>query len=120
MKRLEPVLERQQPDVVLVVGDVNSTMAAALTATKLKIKVAHVEAGLRSFDRTMPEEINRVVTDTVSDLLFVTEESGVQHLLAEGISQDKIFFVGNVMIDSLESSRHLWAQSTILERLHLS
>lgn len=120
MKRLEPVLERQRPDVVLVVGDVNSTMAAALTAAKLNIKVAHVEAGLRSFDRTMPEEVNRLVTDAVSDFLFVTEESGEKHLLAEGISRDKIFFVGNVMIDSLESSRHLWTQSTILEQLHLN
>ncbi len=120
MKRLEPVLERQRPDVVLVVGDVNSTMAAALTAAKLNIKVAHVEAGLRSFDRTMPEEINRLVTDAVSDFLFVTEESGERHLLAEGISQDKIFFVGNVMIDCLESSRRLWTGSTILEQLQLN
>jgi UDP-N-acetylglucosamine 2-epimerase (non-hydrolysing) len=91
MKRLEPVLEYHRPDVVLVVGDVNSTMAAALTAAKLKVKVAHVEAGLRSFDRTMPEEINRLVTDAVSDFLFVTEESAEQHLLAEGASRDKIF-----------------------------
>lgn len=120
MKRLEPVLERHRPDVVLVVGDVNSTMAAALTAAKLKIKVAHVEAGLRSFDRTMPEEINRLVTDAVSDFLFVTEESAEQHLLAEGISRDKVFFVGNVMIDCLESSRQLWTSSTILKRLHLN
>ncbi len=120
MKRLEPVLERERPDLVLVVGDVNSTMAAALTATKLKIKVAHVEAGLRSFDRSMPEEINRLVTDAVSDLLFVTEESGEHNLLAEGISRSKIFFVGNVMIDSLESSRRLWARSNILEQLSLS
>ena len=120
MKRLEPVLERERPDIVLVVGDVNSTMAAALTATKLKIKVAHVEAGLRSFDRAMPEEINRLVTDAVSDFLFVTEESGERNLTAEGVPKDKIFFVGNVMIDSLESSRRLWARSTILDQLHLN
>ncbi len=86
MKRLEPVLEYHCPDVALVVGDVDSTMAAALTAAKLKVKVAHVEAGFRSFDRTMPEEINRLVTDAVSDFLFVTEEGAVQHRLAEGIS----------------------------------
>jgi UDP-N-acetylglucosamine 2-epimerase (non-hydrolysing) len=113
MKRLEPVLVRERPDVVLVVGDVNSTLAAALTAAKLLIPVAHVEAGLRSFDRTMPEEINRIVTDAVSDFLFVTEESGRRNLLSEGVSESKIFFVGNVMIDSLESSRRLWNQSTI-------
>jgi UDP-N-acetylglucosamine 2-epimerase (non-hydrolysing) len=119
MKRLEPVLERERPDLVLVVGDVNSTLAAALTAVKLKIKVAHVEAGLRSFDRSMPEEINRVVTDAISDFLFVTEESGEKNLLVEGIDRAKIFFVGNVMIDSLEASRRIWTQSTILEKLHL-
>ncbi|BCA54110.1 UDP-N-acetylglucosamine 2-epimerase-like protein [Nitrospira sp. KM1] len=119
MKRLEPVLEREKPDLVLVVGDVNSTMAAAVTAAKLKIKVAHVEAGLRSFDRDMPEEINRIVTDAVCDFLFVTEESGQTNLLHEGVCKDKIFFVGNVMIDSLEASRKLWAQSRILDTLNL-
>jgi len=119
MKRLEPVLERERPDLILVVGDVNSTMAAALTAVKLKIRVAHVEAGLRSFDRDMPEEINRIVTDAVSDFLFVTEESGEKNLLKEGVARDKIFFVGNVMIDSLEASRRTWELSTILETLHL-
>ena len=120
MKRIEPVLERERPDLVLVVGDVNSTMAAAITATKLQIPVAHVEAGLRSFDRTMPEEINRLVTDAVSDYLFVTEESGLQNLRSEGVPQDKIHFVGNVMIDSLEASRRIWQRSTILDRLGLS
>jgi len=119
MKRLEPVLEREHPDLVLVVGDVNSTMAAALTATKLKIKVAHVEAGLRSFDRSMPEEINRVLTDAVSDFLFVTEESGESNLLREGVDRKKIFLVGNVMIDSLEASRRIWSRSRFLETLHL-
>jgi UDP-N-acetylglucosamine 2-epimerase (non-hydrolysing) len=119
MKRLEPVLEKERPDMVLVVGDVNSTMAAALTAVKLHIPVAHVEAGLRSFDRAMPEEINRVVTDGISELLFVTEESGVRNLESEGVGKDKIFFVGNVMIDSLEASRKLWTNSDVLDRLQL-
>ena len=91
MKRLEPILERERPDVVVVVGDVNSTLAAALTAAKLQIQVAHVEAGLRSFDRSMPEEINRLLTDAISDYLFVTEESGKRNLLAEGISEGKMF-----------------------------
>lgn len=117
MKRIEPVFEEHRPDVVVVVGDVNSTLAAALTAVKLQIPVAHVEAGLRSFDRTMPEEINRLATDTISDYLFVTEESGKQNLLREGIDDQKVFFVGNVMIDSLESSRRLWERSLIHNRL---
>ena len=119
MRRLEPIVEQERPDVVLVVGDVNSTMAAALTSVKLHVPVAHVEAGLRSGDRAMPEEINRIVTDAVSDFLFVTEESGKRNLLAEGVSEKKIFLVGNVMIDSLEASRRMWAHSTILERLQL-
>lgn len=117
MRKLEPILEQQQPDLVLVVGDVNSTLAAALTAAKLGIPVAHVEAGLRSFDRTMPEEINRLVTDAVSDYLFVSEESGRQNLLREGVDEGKIHFVGNVMIDSLEESRQLWQRSPIHTRL---
>ena len=120
MKRLEPIVIQERPDVVLVVGDVNSTMAAALTAVKLHVPVAHVEAGLRSGDRSMPEEINRIVTDAVSDYLFVTEESGRRNLLAEGVAESKIFFVGNVMIDSLEASRRMWAESKILERLQLN
>jgi UDP-N-acetylglucosamine 2-epimerase (non-hydrolysing) len=120
MRRLEPVIERERPDLVVVVGDVNSTMAAALTAAKLLIPVAHVEAGLRSFDRTMPEEINRVVTDAVADFLFVTEESGVRNLLAEGVDKKKIFLVGNVMIDSLEASRRLWSRSEIRSKLGLT
>lgn len=120
MRRLEAVLRRLRPDLVLVVGDVNSTLAAALTAVKLGIRVAHVEAGLRSFDRTMPEEINRLVTDAVADLLFVTEESGRENLLREGIALEKIHFVGNVMIDALEASRPYWQSSTIFERLGLS
>ena len=119
MRRLEPVLLSTRPDLVLVVGDVNSTLAATLTAVKLGIPVAHVEAGLRSFDRTMPEEINRVLTDAIADLLFVTEESGREHLLREGISADKIHFVGNVMIDALMTFRPHWQNSSVFDRLDL-
>ena len=117
MKRLEPVLEEFRPDLVFVVGDVNSTLAATLTAVKLGIPVAHIEAGLRSFDLTMPEEINRKVTDTISELLFVTEQSGVDNLKAEGVSEDRIFLVGNVMIDTLLQHRAIAAKSRILEKL---
>src|SRR5437867_8577933 len=104
MRRLEPVLLSTRPNLVLVVGDVNSTLAAALTAVKLGIPVAHVEAGLRSFDHTMPEEINRVLTDQISDLLFITEKSARENLLREGIPESRIHFVGNVMIDTLRYS----------------
>jgi UDP-N-acetylglucosamine 2-epimerase (non-hydrolysing) len=120
MKRLEPVLLQVRPHVVLVVGDVNSTVASALTAVKLGIPVAHVEAGLRSFDRSMPEEINRLVTDAISDYLFVTEESGRENLLREGIDPAKIHFVGNVMIDSLEQCRQVWDRPDVATRLGLS
>lgn len=101
MRRFEPVLLEEKPDAILVVGDVNSTIACALVATKEGIPVIHVEAGLRSFDREMPEEINRVLTDQISDLLFTTEKPAEAQLLREGISHDKIHFVGNVMIDTL-------------------
>jgi len=104
MIAFEKVLLQEHPDIVIVVGDVNSTIACSLTAKKLNIKVAHVEAGLRSFDEAMPEEINRRLTDTISDLLFVTEQSGVDNLLREGVSTDRIHFVGNVMIDTLTDS----------------
>jgi len=117
MQRIEPVLAKLDPDLVLVVGDVNSTLAATLVAAKLQIPVAHVEAGLRSFDRSMPEEINRIVTDALSDLLFVTEESGRQNLMREGINPWKIHFVGNVMIDALEATRPRWERSGIFELL---
>ncbi len=117
MKRLEPVLLDYRPDMVLVVGDVNSTIAAALTAVKLGIGVAHIEAGLRSFDMTMPEEINRKLTDAISSLLFVTEQSGVENLKREGVAAEKIFLVGNVMIDSLLRHREMAAKSPILDRL---
>lgn len=101
MTRFEPVLAERKPDLVLVYGDVNSTVAAALVCAKLGVRVGHVEAGLRSFDRTMPEEINRLVTDQLADLLFTPSEDGDSNLRKEGIPAEKIFRVGNVMIDSL-------------------
>jgi UDP-N-acetylglucosamine 2-epimerase (non-hydrolysing) len=101
MKRLEPVVLERKPDLMLVYGDVNSTVAAALVCSKLLVRVGHVEAGLRSFDRTMPEEINRIVTDRLADLLFTPSEDGDINLRREGIPPERIFRVGNVMIDSL-------------------
>jgi UDP-N-acetylglucosamine 2-epimerase (non-hydrolysing) len=101
MMRLEPVVLERKPDVVLVYGDVNSTVATVLVCAKLGVKVGHVEAGLRSFDRTMPEEINRLVTDQLADLLFTPSEDGDENLRREGVAPEKIFLVGNVMIDSL-------------------
>ena len=101
MKHFEPAVLDYQPDIVLVYGDVNSTVAAALVCAKLLIPVGHVEAGLRSFDRTMPEEINRLLTDQIADLLFTPSVDGDENLLREGISPSKIHCVGNVMIDSL-------------------
>ena len=101
MTKFDPVLSDLSPDLVVVVGDVNSTVACALTAVKRGIRVAHVEAGLRSFDRAMPEEINRLVTDAISDLLFVSEPSGMANLVAEGVPAGRCHFVGNVMIDTL-------------------
>jgi UDP-N-acetylglucosamine 2-epimerase (non-hydrolysing) len=101
MKRFEPVVLDRKPDVVLVYGDVNSTAAAALVCSKLLIRLGHVEAGLRSYDRTMPEEINRIVTDRLADMLFTPSEDGDVNLQREGIPADKIYRVGNVMIDSL-------------------
>ena len=120
MKRLEPVLNDIRPHVVVVVGDINSTLAAAVTAVKLGIPVAHVEAGLRSFDRSMPEEINRLLTDAVADYLFVTEESGRENLRREGVDAAKIHLVGNVMIDSLEQCRPVWERSDVAARLGLA
>jgi len=105
MRRFEPVVDDLAPDLVLVVGDVNSTIACALVATKKDIAVVHVEAGLRSGDRGMPEEINRVLTDQISELLFTTEPEGESNLLREGIAADRIHFVGNVMIDTLLANR---------------
>src|SRR5262245_61764181 len=99
MKRFEEVCCQIHPKLVIVAGDVNSTLACSLTAVKLQIPAAHIEAGLRSSDRSMPEEINRIVTDSVSDLLFTTEESGNRNLRREGVPEEKIHFVGNTMID---------------------
>jgi UDP-N-acetylglucosamine 2-epimerase (non-hydrolysing) len=101
MSKFEPVVLARQPDVVLVYGDVNSTVAAALVCAKLGVRVAHVEAGLRSFDRSMPEEINRLVTDQLSDILFTPSVDGNENLAREGIAKKKTFLVGNVMIDTL-------------------
>src|SRR5207249_6728167 len=126
MKKFEEVLLGKKPDVVVVVGDVNSTLACALVAAKITFDsagsrplIVHVEAGLRSFDRSMPEEFNRILTDHVSDLLFVTEESGLQNLRNEGVSPTKIHFVGNTMIDSLLAFKEKAEASTILEELGL-
>lgn len=119
MKGFEPVVLKYKPNIVLVVGDVNSTLACALVATKLGVKVVHVEAGLRSFDRQMPEEINRVLTDAISDYLFVTEPSGLKNLEKEGIPKGKIFFVGNVMVDTLLKNHEKAKRSTILDDLKL-
>ncbi|MGE5343234.1 MAG: non-hydrolyzing UDP-N-acetylglucosamine 2-epimerase [Candidatus Omnitrophota bacterium] len=119
MIRFETVLLDVKPELVLVVGDVNSTLACALTAVKMKINVAHVEAGLRSFDRDMPEEINRILTDAISDFLFITEPSAEKNLLNEGIPREKIFFVGNTMIDTLIAHREKAEASHILDSLKL-
>jgi len=119
LKRIEPVLEQHQPDLVLVVGDVNSTVSASLAAAKLRIPVAHVEAGLRSFDRTMPEEINRLVTDALADFLFATEKDAVTNLLREGRPRERIFLVGNVMIDALRHFLPVAHRSRIGEDLGL-
>lgn len=105
MKRFEPALDEHKPSCVLVVGDVNSTLACTLVAVKKGIPVAHVEAGLRSYDRKMPEEINRLLTDQVADRLYTTERSALANLVREGIAEERVVFAGNVMIDSLEASR---------------
>ncbi len=117
MKAFEPVVIEQNPDMVLVVGDVNSTIACGLVAVKMGIKLVHVEAGLRSFDRAMPEEINRMLTDCISDYLFCTEQSGVDNLIKEGIPREKIFLVGNVMIDTLLEYKVKAEKSDILNSL---
>jgi len=119
MRTFEPVLEAIRPDVVLVVGDVNSTAAAALVAVKLGVRVGHVEAGLRSFDRSMPEEINRLVTDAIADDLFATEESAVMNLAREGVPAERVHFVGNVMIDALRLARPDWQATRVFEELGL-
>ena len=117
MRRIEPVLEQLRPAAVIVVGDVNSTAAAAMVAKKLGIDVVHAEAGLRSFDRSMPEEINRIVTDSITDIFLVTEESGRTNLLREGIAPERIHLVGNLMIDSLQQHLERARNSDIADKL---
>lgn len=119
MIEFEKVVINQKPDLIIVVGDVTSTLACSLVAQRFGIPKAHIEAGLRSFDRTMPEEINRILTDAISDLLFVTEKSGVENLKREGIPDEKVFLVGNVMIDSLLHYLEKAKQSAIVRELHL-
>ena len=120
MMAFEPVCLDKRPDLVIIVGDVNSTLACALTAKKLGIAVAHVEAGLRSRDMTMPEEINRICTDAVADLLFTTDRLAGENLLKEGIPAERIHFVGNVMIDTLERHRAAAANLSLIEDLSLT
>ena len=117
MKAFEPVVLEHKPDVVLVVGDVNSTIACGLVAVKLGAKLVHVEAGLRSGDRSMPEEVNRILTDSISDILFCTEQSGVDNLIKEGIAREKIHMVGHVMIDTLLRNLERAKESRIIVRL---
>lgn len=119
MIKLEEVLLAEKPDLVMVVGDVNSTLAAALTAAKLHIPVAHVEAGLRSFDRRMPEELNRLVTDALATYLLTPSRDANENLRQEGIPEDRVYFVGNVMIDTLRRCLRLAEQSSIFKRLEL-
>lgn len=120
MTEIEKLLMEEKPDWIIVVGDVNSTLAASLAASKLHIPIAHVEAGLRSFDRQMPEEVNRVLTDAISDKLFVTEQSGLDNLKAEGVADNKVHFVGNVMIDSLVEHLEKAQDQTILSEKNLT
>ena len=119
MMGFEAVCERERPDWVVVVGDVNSTMACAIVCAKMGIRVAHIEAGLRSFDRTMPEEINRVVTDALADILLTPSQDADENLLHEGVSREKIRLVGNIMIDSLIENLPKAHGSAILSRLHV-
>ena len=120
MVEFEKIILSEKPDVVLVVGDVNSTLACALVTKKLNIPLIHVEAGLRSGDRMMPEEINRILTDSIADYLFVTEQSGMVHLAREGVPASRVHFVGNVMIDSLVHYRAQAAKLDLLEKLDLT
>jgi len=119
MMEFEKVCHQERADLITVVGDVNSTVACAIVAAKLCIPVAHIEAGLRSYDRTMPEEINRVLTDQISEYLFTTCEDANKNLIGEGIPKSKIFFVGNVMIDTLLNHINISKKSVILEKLGL-
>ncbi len=120
MMEFEKVLEIEKPDLVIVVGDVNSTIACGLVTVKMGIKLAHIEAGLRSGDRSMPEEINRIATDSISDYYFITEQSALDNLIFSGISEEKIFFVGNTMIDSLVKGLPKAELSSVLEDYQLT
>lgn len=119
IKGLEKVCLEYNPNIMMVVGDVNSTLAAALTANKLGIKIAHLESGLRSYDRTMPEEINRILTDEITDLFFVTEQSGWDNLIKEGKKEEQLFFVGNTMIDTMIAFQNKIQSNKVLENYHL-
>lgn len=119
MERIEPVMEAERPAAVLVVGDVNSTLGAALVAAKMGIPVVHVEAGLRSFDRSMPEEVNRLAVDAISDLLLASEESGMRNLRAEGVPESRMRLVGNLMIDSLRANLERARRAGVRERLEI-
>ena len=119
MRRLELVIQEFKADLLIVTGDVNSTLAASLTANKMNIPLAHVESGLRSRDRTMPEEINRILTDEISDYLFITEQSGIDNLVREGKKEDQLFFVGNTMIDTMVAYEDKIQASLILEKLEI-
>lgn len=117
IERLEPVLEEERPDLVMVPGDVNSTLAAALTAAKMQIPVAHIESGLRSFDRTMPEELNRIVADQLSSHLFLHCEDAAENLRAEGVAEERMHFVGNTMIDTLVALEDRFRAAETAKRL---
>lgn len=119
MQQLEPVIAEEKPDLLMVVGDVNSTLAAAITGNKMGIPIAHLESGLRSRDRTMPEEHNRILTDHITDHFFITEQSGLDNLIAEGIPQERLHFVGNTMIDTLVAFEPQVQASPVLEQLGL-
>src|SRR5699024_7163016 len=119
MVEFEKVLLKEQPDWVIVVGDVNPTMACTIVDNKMGVKVAHVEAGLRSYDRQMPEEINRILTDSIADLLLTPSIDGNMNLIKEGVADDKIHFVGNIMIDTLYAMRERSDESTVLTKLGL-
>jgi UDP-N-acetylglucosamine 2-epimerase (non-hydrolysing) len=120
MERLEPVLAEERPDLVIVPGDVNSTLAAALTAAKMQIPVAHIESGLRSFDRTMPEELNRIVADQLSAHLFLHSDDAIENLRAEGIAEERMHFVGNTMIDTLVALEERFRAAGSARRLGVS
>src|SRR3954451_6050856 len=119
MERVEPVLEAERPDLVIVPGDVNSTLAVTLVAAKMRIPVAHLESGLRSFDRGMPEEINRIVADEFSDILFLHSEEAIDNLRREGIEDERMHFVGNTMIDSLVAVESRVRDAAAAQRLGL-